>query len=459
MSGLFWIALFFAIVSGYYISTLKIRRELILYSIILILVFQNFIIGVGAHLASNTTGLSYLTQVPLFFVVGIFLGSGLKNIEYERSMLYFILLLVFIVISLLIGRGTFNSIFANLRNLVFFYIVYYISKKVMRKNFSMNYFVSKIVILGFIILIIGIILLIGGFPLYKMIGVNEVYVAKSASIDALSYGSLDNRFFTDIFGYSVSRMGSLYYEPVSLGYLLVGMYLFTALFDWTNDVVVKSLAKIILLVAILLSFGKGSFLIFLLSIFAPLLHKFFKKIFSTNNDNLVFNIAVVLITIFVYFFSTYYNAIFGGAVGNHFTAITQTWPNILSAPLGHGLGTGGNASRTFSSVGAITDNQWLSTGGETALLSFGYQIGLTGMIALIFTLVSISKKTLKNMGQYIHLRKNTIITIIYLPVILIIASIFQDNTFAPQCITIYMMMIATPNMYLGNNSKLSKEII
>ncbi|AKS51555.1 hypothetical protein [Companilactobacillus pabuli] len=282
MSGLFWIALFFAIVSGYYISTLRIRRELILYSIILILVFQNFIIGVGAHLASNATGLSYLTQVPLFFVVGIFLGSGLKNIEYERSMLYFILLLIFIAFSLFIGRGTFNSIFANLRNLVFFYIVYYVSKKIMLKEFSIHYFVSKIVILSIFILVIGIILLIGGFPLYKMIGVNEVYAAKSASLDVLSAVSLDDRFYSDIIGFSVNRMGSLYYEPVSLGYLLVGMYLFVTLFDWTSDILVKNISKVLLLIAILLSFGKGSFLILLLSIFAPLLHRFFKKIFSTR---------------------------------------------------------------------------------------------------------------------------------------------------------------------------------
>lgn len=452
MSGLFWIALFFAIVSGYYISTLKIRRELILYSIILVLVFQNFVIGVGAHIASNTTGLSYLTQVPLFFVVGIFLGSGLSNIEYERSMLYFILLLVFIAVSLLIGRGTFNSIFANLRNLVFFYVVYYISKKTMKKEFSMPYFVSKLVLLGLFILIVGIVLLIGGFPLYKMIGVNEVYVAKSASINALSLTSLDDRFLTDIIGFSVDRMGSLYYEPVSLGYLLVGMYLFIALFDWTKDLVVKNVSKIILLIGIILSFGKGSFLILLLSIGAPLLHRFFKKLFSTSNDNLVFNISVVLIPILVYFFSTYYNAVFGGAVGNHFMAIAQTWPNILSAPLGHGLGTGGNASKTFSSVGPITSNEWLSTGGETALLSFGYQIGLLGMIALILTFLAISKKLLRNMSNYMNLRKNSVITLIYLPAIIVITSIFQDNTFAPQCISIYMMLLAAPNIYLKTDA-------
>ncbi len=452
MSGLFWIALFFAIVSGYYISTLKIRRELILYSIILVLVFQNFVIGVGAHIASNTTGLSYLTQVPLFFVVGIFLGSGLKNIEYERSMLYFILLLVFTAVSLLVGRGTFNAIFANLRNLVFFYVVYYISKKTMKKEFSMPYFVSKLVLLGLFILIVGIVLLIGGFPLYKMIGVNEVYVAKSASINALSLTSLDDRFFTDIIGFSVDRMGSLYYEPVSLGYLLVGMYLFIALFDWTKDLVVKNVSKIILLIGIILSFGKGSFLILLLSICAPLLHRFFKKLFSTSNDNLVFNISVVLIPILVYFFSTYYNAVFGGAVGNHFMAIAQTWPNILSAPLGHGLGTGGNASKTFSSVGPITSNEWLSTGGETALLSFGYQIGLLGMIALILTFLAISKKLLRNMSNYMNLRKNSVITLIYLPAIIVITSIFQDNTFAPQCISIYMMLLAAPNIYLKTDA-------
>lgn len=450
MSGLFWIALFFAIVSGYYISTLKIRRELILYSIILVLVFQNFIIGVGAHLASNTTGLSYLTQVPLFFVVGIFLGSGLKNIEYERSMLYFILLLVFIVISLLIGRGTFNSIFANLRNLVFFYIVYYISKKVMKKNFSMQYLVSRIVALGIFVILIGILLWLGGFDLYRVLGINEVYSAKGATSDALFATSLDGRFYSDIFGYSVSRMGSLYYEPVSLGYLLVGIYLFASLFDWTNDLIIRNTAKIILLFGILLSFGKGSFLILFLAILAPLLHSVVKKIFSTHNDNMVFNVSIILIFAFVYFFSNYYYVVFGGAVGNHFTAISQTWSNILSAPLGHGLGTGGNASRTFSNS-QVTNNEWLSTGGETALLSFGYQIGLIGMLALILIFMSISKKMLRNMGNYINIKQKSILSLIYLPVILIVVSIFQDNTFSPQCISIYMMLLASSQIYLKKN--------
>ena len=215
---------------------------------------------------------------------------------------------------------------------------------------------------------------------------------------------------------------------------------------------VKNVSKIILLIGIILSFGKGSFLILLLSIGAPLLHRFFKKLFSTSNDNLVFNISVVLIPILVYFFSTYYNAVFGGAVGNHFMAIAQTWPNILSAPLGHGLGTGGNASKTFSSVGPITSNEWLSTGGETALLSFGYQIGLLGMIALILTFLAISKKLLRNMSNYMNLRKNSVITLIYLPAIIVITSIFQDNTFAPQCISIYMMLLAAPNIYLKTDA-------
>jgi hypothetical protein len=56
------------------------------------------------------------------------------------------------------------------------------------------------------------------------------------------------------------------------------------------------------------------------------------------------------------------------------------------------------------------------------------------------------------MGEYTRLPRNSVITIIYLPVILIVASIFQDNTFAPQCISIYMMLLAAPNVYLNKNT-------
>lgn len=446
MTGYFFISLLMYFFVGVYLNSLREKRELVLYSIILVLVFQNFLIGIGSHLSSNLNGLSYLTQSPLFFVLGIFvseliLKKGSRKLDSTDFL--FLILIVIVAISFLFGHGPFNSIFANIRNLTFFYIVYIISKSIFNEEFSINYFTYKIVFLSIFVIIVGIILLFGGYDLYNILGVNEVYFAKGSDLMKLFSGSLDGRFTSDVFGYSVSRMGSLYYEPVNLGYLLVGTYIFSITYNWNCNKIVKSISEVVIVLGIILTFGKGAFMILILSFFAPIIHLTIKNLFRIKTNKSTFYVSIFCICIIFYIFSMYYYSTFGGAVGNHFIAISQTWPNIISQPYGHGIGTGGNAASLFDNSISFD----LKTGQETALLSFGYQIGIEGMIFLILIFLSMSNKILEQIDKFsVQNKKN--IRMAYIPIILVIISILQDNTYTPQCIAIYMIFVASSKSYI-----------
>ncbi|WP_341780019.1 hypothetical protein [Levilactobacillus sp. HBUAS70063] len=443
VSGMFIVAWLTALFAGYYISKLRKQQELILYSIILILVLQNLIIGIGAHVSGNTNGLTFLTQVPLIFTLGVFFGEGILNIEFDSVTVPFVLLLLVAVGSMAFGHGSAGSILANIRNLSFFYIVYEISSKVTSsERFSAVKFCRHLLRLAVIIIVIGIVLLIGGYSLYNWIGINEVYNAKSASALQMN-GALDGRFYTDVFGVHVTRMGSLYYEPVNLGYLLVGILIFLLMFQWTKNKLESLLMESFVFIGVILTFGKGALLALFLILLAPTIHKVVKKVLFFFSDFSIYTCMIVLVSLFVYLYSNFYYMVYGGAVGNHFTAISETWVNIIAQPLGHGLGTGGNAAATLNS--GLEESSWLSTGGETAFLSFGYQIGLIGIVLLAVTFFNVGKKSIISSSFLKKSERSNLIRLAYVPVVLIIISIFQDNTYAPQCIAIYMMLVSMRN--------------
>ena len=139
----------------------------------------------------------------------------------------------------------------------------------------------------------------------------------------------------------------------------------------------------------------------------------------------VIGIGIIGTFLFVKFYISHY----GLAVMNHIWGIMNTWQNVLQKPYGHGLGTGGNAAQVLSS----TAGDWLSSGGETALLSYIYQIGIQGGLAFVLAVLS-TKVKISNKRAY----KGQSIAF-YLPFILLGVSIMQDNTFTPQCVASFML--------------------
>ena len=126
----------------------------------------------------------------------------------------------------------------------------------------------------------------------------------------------------------------------------------------------------------------------------------------------------------------------------------------MKQPWGYVLGTGGNAAQTFNS----SNGDWLETGGETALMSFMYQIGIQGILALILTMLSMTnirkkqffRKEDKDIGRLIGIFN-------YIPIVLIGVSLLQDNTFTPQCIVVYMFVIGALKNMTQNLQKFQQK--
>lgn len=396
-----------------------------------LLVLQNLLIGVGAHIARNTDeSLKLMTQVPSFTILisSIFVSVREKNMFKGKSGKAFLALLFFMMISVFFGRGSLLAILINVRNMVTFYCAYLLSKNLITEEDQKRKFYKSLMLCGKIVLVAGIILLICGYNLYRAIGIDEVYIAKGSTLGG---GALDDRFYTTIINNQIPRMGSLYYEPVNLAYFYMTTLLMSLFPFDKRDRKIKDI--LINFIGLILTMGKGAILVCMLCVgFAVV-----SKIMTTKRKaiNGIARLVSILILVAGVMFAIFYYTNIGAASSPHFWAVMRTWNSVMKAPMGHGLGTGGNMSFLFNtgkSSGSY-EGAWLSTGGESALMSFMYQVGIPAVLALFIVMY--------NMSPNKRFRTTTEKVYWFLPISLFAISILQDNTFAPQCIVLPMYIV------------------
>lgn len=414
--------------------------------IIYLLVFQNFCIGIGAHFASNTdSSLKYLTQIPflviaIIWVIQQFIYIKDGKIILDKTKKSFILLLICILFSMLIGRGNIQSILVNFRNLTTFYMAYEIGKNNLNNSDNLKFFIERFLRIAKLMLLAGIAILILGDEIYIKMGIKEVYIAKGSPI---LNGNLDGRFYTTLISKQYMRMGSLYYEPVNLAYFFAIAFI-VSIFYKREVNKINTINTIILMgIGLLLTYGKGGYLIVGTVFLCIFVQKFFEVLLHKLSKRWLYIMTVIIIIFIISVFCIFYYKNIGAAATPHFWGVIRTWKSVLKRPYGHGLGTGGNMAQVFNSDAG----SWLETGGETALMSFMYQIGIQGVLALLLCMYRISiNKINKKLDIFYRVFS-------FIPIVLLGISLLQDNTFSPQCIIPFMLLqgaakINTENDYI-----------
>ncbi len=331
-----------------------------------------------------------------------------------------------ILFSTQFGIGTIQSVAISIRNLTVFYMAYEIGAECCGTSQDRKILLKHIIICGCVLCILGLLIHAGGYSLYRCMGIHEVYIAKAAPF---TKGSFDGRFYTSLFSNkSYVRMGSILYEPINLAYFMANSFI-CAIFEnqWKG---MKRGASILCIgLGLILSFGKGGYIISILGVGCYVAEEILgfvrKKVGKKAVSLLIMGNVLLAMIIFV----NWYVSHIGLAVLNHIYGITKTWTNVLEHPMGFGLGTGGNAAQVLGK--GIDD--WFGTGGETAYMSFMYQIGIQGMI--FFTIL------LSGIAFDMKLRQSKLERVFfYMPFILLTVSLLQDNTFTPQCIVPFMLV-------------------
>lgn len=435
--GNFYIGLLGTFLAAIIITNIETFKSYIGISIVMVLCFQNFIVGVFGKLGGQFSSLSFLTQIPFLFLAFIFLSLFIqKKIKIDKLYKPMFLLALIILFAVINGGGIINML-VQVRNLIVFFLAFEVFSYCGNNEYDFKIFSNQFLSLGVFMFIIALILYIGGFSLYEKLGIANVYTAKGLPGEGVYF--LPPRFTTEIFNIPITRMGGLYYEPVTLSYFFSAEFIGAIILPWTKDLSKKLVLSMVFGVALLLTGGKGGMLISVALIFAYICTKI-----GSSNISPIKIWFILVFTVFIFtLFSEFYASNYAGPAGAHFTTITDTWPVIKQSPLGHGLAQGG-----FNDNELSFDNQ-MATGAESALMSIGYQLGIPGMGILGLAFVTMTNQVMGFSYRVNRLSNSYYYMIAFIPIVLFGTSVFQLNTFAPQAIVPFMALLSgaftTPN--------------
>ena len=411
----FIMLIFLFIIAIYYYTCICRKSVLIAETVVLLLLFQNFLIGIGAHLGKNFNNeLSIMTQVPTIFIFISFSFYMLHTQCTARNIL-FCLYVLLCATFFAKGRSPLMIKSTYFRNFIIFYMAFFLAEKCINTRESLDDFVDFFLSLSIVATIFGLVGTILGREFYFLCGVREVYFAKKYR----GYvNGLPGNFVTTFFGKNVNRLVSLYYEPVNFSY-------FMAISVTIAFLKRKKKLFIIFLICEVLTFGKGGLLLLLLS----LLCTFIQIIFEKFNKNLIrFMILLGMpsgLFMTIYFFKTSFQDNFGTYA--HFNGMQKGLEYVFKSPFGNGMGSTGNL--IGNTAGGFS---------ETGLITMAYQIGVPGTILFSFILLSLANNCFKN---YQKSGNRFCLLYSYIPFALLLVSVYQENTYTPQCIVPSMIFV------------------
>lgn len=395
-----------------------------------LLLFQNTMIGLGSHWGGNlSSDLSYLTQIPTLLIAVVFLASLIASVRNNKEnggrffSKWVLLLVATIAVLFFIGNAPITSKLISVRNLLMFYMAYEVAFTQCQKDGGYLSVLKQLSVVAVVATVFGVIMMLQDVSFWESIGIYEVYLAKQSPIEA---GTLGGRFYTSLNGVTdVLRMGSFYYEPVNLAYLLLAGLL-ASCFLWKSKRI-SIFFPMLIAVGFVLTFGKGGYMLLAFLILVFFCNKALSSLARTAGRDMRF--PSYLICLIVIGTAAYlYYILIGGPVRPHFWALEQTLSSIFANPVGYGLGMGGNMSIAGSDY---------SKGAESAIMTFAYQIGIFGVICVFMSLRDIAKQAPSGQSFSASIAY-------YIPLALFAVSILQENTFSPQCV--FPMMVLTASL-------------
>jgi hypothetical protein len=406
-------------------------------ALVLLLVFQNVCIGIGAHMFRNSSDtLDLLTQIPTVFLLVCASGVVLIKIQ-SKSLFLFYGYCIMLIFYLFYKNANLSVGVVYLRNFIVFYLAYIVGAYCLDTDKKRVYFVNFMIKLSIVAGIFGIITLLGGAALFNALGVREVYLAKHWGV-LIAEGGLPGNFRTTFFSTRVARMASFYYEPVNISYLLN----FSAALALISK---KRITAVFLFTCGFLTFGKGGLLTSAIIVFAYFTHIFLGKLSIKKHRNFIISAIIFAGFIFlVNFIDTSVSSSFG--TYNHFYGFFSGIPTILSNPFGFGLGSAGNIARSADLVEGYSF-------AESTISTMAYQIGIFGTVYFAILFLLPAKRIYANIVNQPNakLRRLCILSV-YIPFSLLLVSAFQENTVSPQVIVPFMLLVgAFSTIEKGNN--------
>lgn len=386
----------------------------------LLYVFQNIIIGLGMNFAPQATSTTLQTAIAFSSVFGFLIFanlflSGNKPFIYshEKWGLFFLILTALYAVY-----GEFNLIasFGYARNLLLLILIPIIGRIIVKSELDLDRFLGYVFFISFFVTAFGLLeRFFFDFDIWHSVfHFESVFQAKGMISGSLH--ELPALYYTWILDYNVRRMASVFIEPVNLAY-------FMAVPTVLAFVLRKKVAFVFFGVSLLLTFGKGGWLVAFISI----LSVFFlgSRAFRNKKNGFLmlffYSLSVVIGVSFLYF------KISPGTALPHLWGLISIERHIFDTPLGHGLGSGGN----FASSGSLMES--LATGAESGVSTLTYKMGVLGLLAYLMFFLKLGSKLVsiflkysnETLGKLALGSAGLVLGLLY-------GSVYQENPLGPQ---------------------------
>jgi len=363
------------------------RRPFLVFAVILFwLLLQNIVLAPLSRLAEPSTIRLLIGTKEVFLLLLIsvsalhFTARLVKHGRGTFSLLWTDLVGLGFLAILIIAfvRGQANPVLIRTTYLRFFAILpvcYFVGRSLPLEVRHLKAVFRLTVGAGVFLCLFGLAeLLLLRDPFWKKAGVIEFFVAKGTAAWTATSVKFYNWYTWD-FGFPLRRMISLILEPTTLAEFLAGTTLMAA-FSGFFPGLKRRATVLLLLTGLVLSFGKGGWVIFMVGAFVILLkeHR---------------TLAVFIGVLFLVFGALFiiYNIQSGGNIPIHVRGFYEGARYAAGHPLGSGLGSGG----VFA---ALLGPKQKFQGKESTLGSMLVQTGLVGTaVYVVFFLLLIRQLT------------------------------------------------------------------
>lgn len=361
-------------------------------------VFQNVLIGIGLSIFGNQqTGndvkwLLSFKDLNLYILLIYLLLQIISKKKFfmikSQEIAFIIFIGIYLLCSLYFTKGTLQASLYYFRAFTIFPVMFFLGRFMNILGFKLrklNEIFSSVSNISLVAAVVGIVffLIPADSKIWQeLFSLGDLLVARGNAYNVVAY------WRTPIFGSYIRRIFSFVFDPISLSYILVTGIIFQILeiklFE-KKDKKFNFIKLTILLISIVLTFGKGSWMllaaVYLISYLLYFGKRFRKQVY--------FLIIFVTICMFYIIFNQKHTS----SIGVHLRGFIFPLRNSLNNIFGNGLGTGGIYAWM---MGDRIPGAYTATGGESFYGTMIYQMGSLFFVVYMLFIKYICKNLGKN---------------------------------------------------------------
>lgn len=336
--------------------------------------FQNVYLG-AFSLQLSSTSIQILTILNFLYAGIVFVILFIrehKQIQRDNLFAAFLLLIIYSIASVVfLSSINIISIMSSIRNIISVFLFFFIGV-MSSKYLKIDRFERVLLFITLIVVLVGLYEVFVDRSMWVSLHISDLWTKKGIRIQP---SGLPTNFYSSerLHGERIRRMTSTFADPVNLGaFLFVGFCI-----SWFKR---NKLLVLLVLAAIILTVSKGAFLGILIFVSVYAYYYSSRPVFL----GILGGAGLIGILFLVYAMRTSANSVF-----LHMSGLTAAFRNLLSHPLGSGVGSNGVLARQFSGFSA---NAAIT---ETGLGMIIGQLGIVGLFVYTYFFFTIYRVSLK----------------------------------------------------------------